>query len=272
MWELAGISGTCVWRLGAVPPHCRPPWLPPPKTNTSVQQPPPPLPTPTERAPRPWPLLLQWLSETRLLYQLLDKLAPDQPVEAQNNAAEILAAIAQSQVSPLTRNLAGPEFIEQLFQRALAPEGGVVTHALNVCIALLEPLPQEQQLPPSQLAAADAPSADTQAKLRQQAIKCISQSVGQLVAMLDDAPHAALETPFGVVEPPMGSSRLKAVELLAVLMRTGDAVAGAERGDQEGQEACGCRFGRGRGPAAACSACARLWWRGPRLYPGNCQL
>lgn len=172
------------------------------------------------------PATLQWLSDTQLLYQLLDKLQPDQLVEAQNNAAEILAAIAQSQVSPLTRNLASPEFIEQLFQRALAPEGGVVTHALNVCIALLEPLPTEQQLPPSQLAAADAPSADTQAKVKQQAIKCISQSVGQLVAMLDDAPDTALETPFGLVKPPMGSSRLKAVELLAVLMRTGDATAG----------------------------------------------
>ncbi|GAB4814745.1 hypothetical protein N2152v2_001791 [Parachlorella kessleri] len=170
---------------------------------------------------------LQWLSETNLLYQLLGKLAPDQLVEAQNNAAEILAAIAQSQVSPLTRNLASPEFIEQLFQRALAPEGGVVTHALNVCIALLEPLPQEQQLPPSQLAAADAPSADTQAKVKQQAIRCISGSVDQLVAMLDDAPPGALETTFGVVSPPMGSSRLKAVELLAVLMRTGDATAEA---------------------------------------------
>lgn len=170
---------------------------------------------------------LQWLSETLLLYQLLDKLQPNQMVEAQNNAAEILAAIAQSQVSPLTRNLASPEFIEQLFKRALAPEGGIVTHALNVCIALLEPLPQEQQLPPSQLAAADAPSPDTQAMVKQQAINCISQSVDQLVAMLDDAPDRALETPYGLIKPPMGSSRLKAVELLAVLMRTGDSVAEA---------------------------------------------
>lgn len=171
---------------------------------------------------------MQWLSETLLLYQLLDKLQPNQMVEAQNNAAEILAAIAQSQVSPLTRNLASPEFIEQLFKRALAPEGGIVTHALNVCIALLEPLPQEQQLPPSQLAAADAPSPDTQAMVKQQAINCISQSVDQLVAMLDDAPDRALETPYGLIKPPMGSSRLKAVELLAVLMRTGDSVAGGD--------------------------------------------
>jgi len=50
---------------------------------------------------------------------LLDKLQPGQPVEAQSNAAEILAALAQSQVSPLTRNLAEPQFLELLVERAL---------------------------------------------------------------------------------------------------------------------------------------------------------
>jgi hypothetical protein len=37
-------------------------------------------------------------ADTDLLYRLLDKLRPGQPPEAQGNAAEILAALAQSQV------------------------------------------------------------------------------------------------------------------------------------------------------------------------------
>lgn len=71
------------------------------------------------RPKRPFCRLSRCLADTNLLYLLLDKLQPGQPVEAQSNAAEILAALAQSQVSPLTRNLAEPQFLELLVERAL---------------------------------------------------------------------------------------------------------------------------------------------------------
>lgn len=275
---------------------------------------------------------LQWLSDTNLLYLLLDKLQPGQPVEAQSNAAEILAALAQSQVSPLTRNLAEPQFLELLVERALrhpapaapaaasaqtdappaaaqhgseppaaaepassepgsgaaadagksaadgeataadaAPKGkdakpaagaesaapaaacsgadasavasdlgssnssSAMMHALNVCIALVEPLPPtpEQQaaaqglgLGPLPTPAIDAAAVEIHAAMRAQAIQCISKSIDRLVALLEavDADRQ-LPTSYGLLRPPVGLARLKAVELLAALLHSGDEAA-----------------------------------------------
>ncbi|PSC73252.1 serine threonine-phosphatase 6 regulatory subunit 3-like isoform X1 [Micractinium conductrix] len=249
---------------------------------------------------------LQWLSETNLLYLLLDKLQPGQPVEAQSNAAEILAALAQSQVSPLTRNLAEPAFLELLVERALrqpdgdgaaaegsaaadpaaaapeaaangnsggsgsedgaaaakgfdaaaakgdagAPEaaaarGGefrgssgssAMMHALAVCIALVEPLPPspaEQQAAAQGLGlgamptpAVDAAAAELHATMRAQATQCIGRSIHRLVALLEAAePDQALPTSYGLLHPPCGLARLKAVELVAALLHSGDEAA-----------------------------------------------
>lgn len=220
-------------------------------------------------------------------------------MEAQNNAAEILAALAQSQVSPLTRNLAEPQFLELLVQRALqqpadgaAPEPGAAAangdggsnssssegdaaaaasskadeaaaaaatgaaaaaagsagdgggggssarmHALNVCISLVEPLPPspaEQQaaaqglgLAPMPAAAVDVAVVEVHATMRAQAIQCISKSIDRLVDLLEavDADHQ-LPTSYGLLQPPVGLARIKAVELLAALLHSGDEAAG----------------------------------------------
>ncbi len=77
-------------------------------------------------------------ADTDLLYQLLDKLQPGHPLEAQTNAAEILAALAQSQVSPLTRNLAEPAFLELLVERALRQPAAAKAAAAGEAVAAAE--------------------------------------------------------------------------------------------------------------------------------------
>jgi hypothetical protein len=265
-------------------------------------------------------------ADTDLLYQLLDRLQPGQPIEAQGNAAEVLAALAQSQSSPLTKNLADPAFLELLVQRALrrpaahaaaaaeesgeagaaghaeaaesdaaaaeeasceaeadgdAGDGGeaaaaaaatasegakagggaddaatppsgaagpsgdedsaassaAMVHALNVCIALVEPLPPS---PAEAQAAAggmgmgsplvqgvDAAAAEVHAVMRAQATRCIAASIDALVALLEAPdPARVLPTSYGLLRPPVGLARLKAVELLAALLHSGDEAAG----------------------------------------------
>ncbi len=107
---------------------------------------------------------------------------------------------------------------------------------LNVCIALVEPLPPtpEQQaaaqglglgqLPPP---AIDVAAAEIHAAMRAQAIQCISKSIDRLVALLEavDADRQ-LPTSYGLLCPPVGLARLKAVELLAALLHSGDEAAG----------------------------------------------
>jgi hypothetical protein len=306
-----------------------------------------------------------WPADTNLLYLLLDKLQAGQAVEAQSNSAEILAALAQSQVSPLTRNLADPAFLELLVQRALpdqgvassAPGGGgdtagsrtpdklagggsppatIVTaangdgaeppaqckaaasdaspseplpkstaggaatgeaaaadgeagssdigdsvsggadsapggsalmharvHALNVCIALVEPLPPspaDQQAAAAGLSIGAAPSpgidtaaAEVHAAMRGQATRCVAKYMHRLVALLESAdPSRRLPTSYGLLHPPVGLARLKAMELLAALLHSGDETAGA----------CGGSLGGdGGGGSECCASCSSVLQR-----------
>jgi serine/threonine-protein phosphatase 6 regulatory subunit 3 len=166
---------------------------------------------------------LEWLADTDLLQLLVKQLGPGVPAEAQANAAEVLAAVARSSASPLTRRMASADFMQQLVEAALAPhEDRAATHALNVCIALLDPdtapTPDPTLGPNQSLNGAD----DVHERLREEAIRCIASATDRLVLMLDTQHIEELKTSYGVVRPPVGQLRLKAVDLLAALLRTGD--------------------------------------------------
>jgi len=168
---------------------------------------------------------MQWLSETDLLQLLVVSLGPDAPAEGQANAAEVLAAVARSISSPLTRSMASAEFMQRLVDSALGPHDGCAApHALNVCIALLEPLPP----PDPTMGPSMQPGAVIQEQLRGEAIRCISGAADRMVALLGEAENSKeLFTSYGVVRPPVGQLRLKAVDLLAALLRTADPQAEA---------------------------------------------
>lgn len=119
---------------------------------------------------------------------------------------------------------------------------------LNVCIALVEPLPPtpaDQQaaaqaiglaggMPPP---AVDAAAAEVHAGMRAQATQCIARSIDRLVGLLEAADQGRqLPTSYGLLHPPVGLPRLKAVELLAALLHSGDEAAGAPAG--RGCEGC----------------------------------
>lgn len=165
---------------------------------------------------------MQWLANANLLQLLVDALGSETPAEGQANAAEVLAAVARSLNSPLTRSMASAEFMGRLVDSALGPhDGAAAPHALNVCIALLEPLPP----PDPTLGGSPQPGADVQEQLRAEAIRCVSAAVDRLVSLLDQAGEGELRTSYGVVRPPVGQLRLKAVDLLAALLRTADPQA-----------------------------------------------
>ena len=123
-------------------------------------------------------------------------------------------------------------------------------HALNVCIALVEPLPPspaEQQAAAQGLSlgalpvpAIDAAAVELHAAMRAQAIQCMSKSIDRLAALLEAVDGSRkLPTSYGLLQPPVGLARLKAVELLAALLHSGDEAAGV------------CA----RGPSACLPAC-----------------
>ncbi|KAL6766307.1 hypothetical protein ACKKBG_A35495 [Auxenochlorella protothecoides x Auxenochlorella symbiontica] len=205
----------------------------------------------------PPPPALDWLGESQLLPLLLRALGPEAPPDAAANVAEILAAVAQSPGSPLVAPLAEPEVLARLVSGALSSgTPGAASHALDVCLALLEPVagglahagaaaaepvahamhavpipaprPVEAEGGRAQAAAA------AHATLRAGAIACLSRDVGRLVGMLEvgDGDAAGTGLPggpwlasYGMLGRPVGHVRLKAVELLASLLHTGDSGA-----------------------------------------------
>jgi serine/threonine-protein phosphatase 6 regulatory subunit 3 len=180
---------------------------------------------------------LQWLAGTDLLGLLVEALGPSAPAEGQANAAEVVAAVARSVASPLTRSMVSGEFMERLVDAALAPhDGRAATHALNVCIALLEPLPptdQNMQMGGgnngNNAGGTGNSSADIHQQLRAEAIRCVAAAADRLVALLDDSAVGSgeLRTSYGLVRTPVGQLRLKAVDLIAALLRTADSGAEA---------------------------------------------
>lgn len=73
---------------------------------------------------------VQWLTGTDFMPQLLAVLEPGHSTDAAKHAAEVLAAVARSALSPLARCMAEPNFLQTLLERAFE-EGG--PSSVQVC-------------------------------------------------------------------------------------------------------------------------------------------
>mmetsp|Transcript_9458 Transcript_9458/g.26990 ORF Transcript_9458/g.26990 Transcript_9458/m.26990 type:complete len:578 (+) Transcript_9458:485-2218(+) len=174
---------------------------------------------------------MYWLADTPLMEMLINRLSPEFPVETQANAAEILGAIAHTQPSPLASQLGSNEYMEMLFQRALAPGcRGVLVPTLNVCVALLEPkrVSTESSYASPDVSTSKA-GAGKDSSLKLGAVQSILKELPKLVDLLkhhhiegegNAGGPGVLMTTFGQLEPPLGSRRWKVVELLSVLAST----------------------------------------------------
>ncbi|GIL84664.1 hypothetical protein Vretimale_14566 [Volvox reticuliferus] len=170
------------------------------------------------------PTYAQWLADTPLVNLLLNRLGSSHLVEVQLNAADILSAIAHTQPSPLAAKLTREECIGALFQHALQPGRQVLVAALDVCIALLEPKRSNPELLTD-----GSPLQESARRAKSEAVAAIVNHLPSLVALLQQQDGvASLNTPYGVLSPPLGRAKLKVVELMAVLLRSGDVAA--ERG------------------------------------------
>jgi serine/threonine-protein phosphatase 6 regulatory subunit 3 len=173
------------------------------------------------------PMHTQWLTETPLVEMLLARLGPEYSSDVQANAADILTAIAHTQPSFLATQLMQPKAIASLFQRALEPDSKVLVAALDVCAALLEPMRSQQDQVADGSPGMGSSAGGSMSKPRAEAVATMLEYVPQLVEHMRTPADAAArqETPYGLLAPPLGRARLKAIELLAALLRVGDEAA-----------------------------------------------
>ncbi|XP_047321488.1 serine/threonine-protein phosphatase 6 regulatory subunit 3-like [Impatiens glandulifera] len=170
--------------------------------------------------------VMSWLADSNLLEMIVDKLSPSTPPEVHANAAETLCAITRSSPSALATKLSSQSFVARIFTHALEgpnSSSGLV-HCLSVCISLLDPrisyfspLLRSQHI------------YESSTPVNSETVNAMLPRLGELLKLLNvSSDEKVLPTTYGELRPPLGKHRLKIVEFIAILLKTGNDVAEKE--------------------------------------------
>ncbi|XP_062012099.1 uncharacterized protein LOC133728689 isoform X1 [Rosa rugosa] len=174
--------------------------------------------------------VMQWLAESNLLEMIVDKLSPSNSPEVHANAAETLSAITRNAPSALATKLSSPSFVTRIFDHALedSPSKSGLVNSLSVCISLLDP----------KRSAASSPlfhsfrsqhMYESPIPVNPDTVSAMLPKLGDLLTLLNVASdEKILPTTYGELRPPLGKHRLKVVEFIAVLLRSGNEDAEKE--------------------------------------------
>ncbi|XP_043700608.1 serine/threonine-protein phosphatase 6 regulatory subunit 2-like isoform X2 [Telopea speciosissima] len=172
--------------------------------------------------------VMQWLADSCLLEMIVDKLSPYSPPEVHANAAETLCAITWNASSALATKLLSPSFVARIFGHALEDsqsKSGLI-HSLSVCISLLSP---KRSASPLISSFRNQHLYEPPVPVSHETVGAMLPKLGDLLMLLDvSLDEKILQTTYGELRPPLGKHRLKIVEFIAVLLRTGNEVAEKE--------------------------------------------
>ncbi|KAK9128076.1 hypothetical protein Syun_016873 [Stephania yunnanensis] len=208
--------------------------------------------------------VMQWLADSNLLEMIVDKLNPACSPEVHANAAETLCAITRNSPSALSAKISSPSFVERIFSHALenSQSKSSLVHSLAVCVSLLDP---KRLASPSFYSIRSQHLYEPPSSVNYETVSAMLPKVGEyrsvpslslnrarevgvlelfwedllmstksrkrgnvrdLLVLLDvSSDEKVLSTTYGQLKPPLGKHRLKIVEFIAVLLRTGNEVA-----------------------------------------------
>ncbi|CAN6890760.1 unnamed protein product [Brassica oleracea] len=174
--------------------------------------------------------VMQWLADSNLLEMIVDKLKPSCPPEVQANAAETLCAISRNAPSALASQLSSPGFVSRILGHALEDshsKSGLV-HSLSVCTSLLDP--RKSATSSSMFNSYSGQHMfESPVPVSQETIGAMLPKLNDLLMLLTVASDSTvLPTTYGELKPPLGKHRLKIVEFIAILLRTGSEAAQKE--------------------------------------------
>ncbi|KAG2323967.1 hypothetical protein Bca52824_006695 [Brassica carinata] len=173
--------------------------------------------------------VMQWLADSNLLEMIVDKLKASSPPEVQANAAETLCAISRNAPSALATQLSSPGFVARIFGHAFEDshsKSGLV-HSLSVCTSLLDP--RKSAASSSMFSYRGQHMFESPVPVSQETIGAMLPKLSDLLMLLNVASDSTvLPTTYGELRPPLGKHRLKIVEFIAVLLRTGSEAAQKE--------------------------------------------
>ncbi|KAK6788060.1 hypothetical protein RDI58_016585 [Solanum bulbocastanum] len=170
--------------------------------------------------------VMQWLADSNLLEMIVDKLSPSSPPEVHANAAETLCTITLNAPSPLATKLSSPSFVARIFSHALedSHSNSALVHSLSVCISLLDP---KRSIPSPMMYSYRCQHVyESSVCVNPETISAMLPNFGNLLKLLNvSSDDKILPTTYGELRPPLGKHRLKIVEFISVLLKTGNEVA-----------------------------------------------
>ncbi|CAI9776457.1 unnamed protein product [Fraxinus pennsylvanica] len=170
--------------------------------------------------------VIQWLADSSLLEMIVDKLDTSNPPEVHANAAETLCAITRNAPSPLATKLSSPSFVARIFDHALedSHSKSALVNSLSVCISLLDPrrsISSPVMYSFKNQHVYELANPDT--------VGAMLPKLGDLLTLLRvSSDEKILPTTYGELRPPLGKHRLKIVEFIVELLKTGNEVAEKE--------------------------------------------
>ncbi|CAA7017803.1 unnamed protein product [Microthlaspi erraticum] len=174
--------------------------------------------------------VMQYLADSDLLEMIVDKLNPSSPPEVQANAAETLCAITRNAPSALATKISSPDFVSRIFGHAIEDshsKSGLV-HSLTVCISLLDPRRSAASMPFFNSFRGQN-MFESPVPVTQETIGAMLPKLGDMLVLLSVASdNKVLPTSYGELRPPLGKHRLKIVEFIAVMLKSGNEAAGKE--------------------------------------------
>lgn len=169
--------------------------------------------------------VMQWLANSNLLEMIVDKLRPTNSSEIHANAAEALCSITRNSSSPLAVKLSSPSFVARIFGHALEDPNSksALVHSLSVYISLLDP---KKSFPPMINPFRDQHPYESHTPVNVETVGAMLPKLGDLLKLLNVlSDEKVLPTTYGELRPPLGKHRLKIVEFIVVLLKTGNEVA-----------------------------------------------
>ncbi|KAL4324398.1 hypothetical protein GQ457_11G019710 [Hibiscus cannabinus] len=143
---------------------------------------------------------------------------------------ETLYAITRNAPSPLANKLSSPSFVARIFGHALEDSHSKygLVHTLSVCITLLDPKRSAISSPLMHYCR-DQHMYEPPIPVNPETIKAMLPKLGDLLMLLNvSSDEKILPTTYGELRPPLGKHRLKIVEFISVLLRTGNEAAEKE--------------------------------------------
>ncbi|KAK7261347.1 hypothetical protein RIF29_27656 [Crotalaria pallida] len=174
--------------------------------------------------------VMQWLAESNLLEMIVDKLSPSCPPEVHANAAETLCTITRNASSTLAIKLSSPSFVSKILGHALedSQSKSSLVNSLSVCISLLDSKRSSISSPLFHSFRSQH-MYEPSIPVNPETIGAMLPKLGELLMLLNVSSDAkVLPTTYGELRPPLGKHRLKIVEFIAVLLKTGNEVAEKE--------------------------------------------